>query len=64
MFVHEKILMTDFVTTAGMWSLIPWIATEQTEKRTKRTDFSAGFDLKQDTPQNKEKTKNSKHKKA
>lgn len=62
--VHEKILMTDFVTTAGMWSLIPWIATEQTEKRTKRTDFSAGFDLKQDTPQNKEKTKNSKLKKA
>ena len=47
--VHEKILMTDFITTAGMWSMIPWIATETTEKITKRSDFSAGFNLKQDT---------------
>ncbi|MCR4881628.1 MAG: hypothetical protein K6A44_06735 [bacterium] len=53
--VHEKILATDFITTAAMWSLIPWIATESTEKRTKRRDFSAGFNLKTDT-QNKEKS--------
>ena len=46
--VHEKILATDFITTAAMWSLIPWIATESTEKRTKRRDFSAGFNLKND----------------
>jgi len=52
--VHEKVLLTDFITTASMWSAIPWIATEMTEKRTKRKDFSAGFNLKEDdTPQNK-----------
>ncbi len=44
--VHEKILTTDFITTATMWSAIPWIATEMTEKRTNRKDFSAGFNLK------------------
>ena len=43
--VHEKVLMTDFITTAAMWSAIPWIATEFTETRTKRHDFSAGFNL-------------------
>ncbi len=46
--VHEKILMTDFITTAGMWAGLPWIATEMTEKRTKRKDFSGGFNLKQE----------------
>ena len=47
--VHEKILLTDFITTAAMWSAIPWIATETTEKLTGRKDFSAGFNLKTDT---------------
>ncbi len=47
--VHEKILTTDFITTAMMWSAIPWIATEFTEHRTKRKDFSAGFNLKNDS---------------
>ena len=46
--VHEKVLMTDFITTAAMWSAIPWIATEYTEHTTHRKDFSAGFKLKQD----------------
>lgn len=46
--VHEKILMTDFITTAGMWAGLPWIATEMTEKRTKRKDFSGGFNLKKE----------------
>ncbi len=51
--VHEKILMTDFITTAAMWAGLPWIATEMTEKRTKRKDFSGGFNLKEE-----DKTKN------
>ncbi len=51
--VHEKVLMTDFITTGAMWSLIPWIATETTEHRTKRKDFSGGFNLKNDTPNKK-----------
>ena len=58
--VHEKVLATDFITTAGMWSLIPWIATESTEKRTKRKDFSAGFNLKTDTQKDENSSKLSK----
>ena len=58
--VHEKILMTDFITTAAMWSLIPWIATESTERRTNRKDFSAGFNLKNDEEKNKKMSKFSK----
>lgn len=61
--VHEKVLMTDFITTAAMWSAIPWIATEFTERRTKRTDFSAGFDLKSNNEAEKEKSKKDKKKK-
>lgn len=53
--VHEKILTTDFITTAAMWSAIPWVATETTEKRTKRTDFSGGFNLKKSTQHQQEK---------
>ena len=55
--VHEKILMTDFITTGAMWSAIPWIATEFTEHRTKRKDFSAGFNLKKDENKSQSKTK-------
>lgn len=58
--VHEKVLMTDFITTGAMWSLIPWIATETTERRTHRQDFSAGFNLKQDRPKTKNQLKESK----
>ncbi len=58
--VHEKVLATDFITTAGMWSLIPWIATESTEHRTKRKDFSAGFNLKRDNSADKKSSKASK----
>ena len=61
--VHEKVLMTDFITTAAMWSAIPWIATEFTEKRTGRTDFSAGFNLKPNTEKEKEDSKQNKKKK-
>lgn len=61
--VHEKVLLTDFITTAAMWSAIPWIATEFTERRTKRTDFSAGFDLKPNSEAEKEKSKKDKKKK-
>lgn len=58
--VHEKVLMTDYITTAAMWSATPWIATEFTEKRTKRHDFSAGFNLKNDTSKSKDELKKSK----
>ena len=58
--VHEKVLATDFITTAAMWSLIPWIATESTEKRTKRKDFSAGFNLKTDNKTQEKTSKTSK----
>ena len=61
--VHEKVLMTDFITTGVFWSAIPWIATELTEHRTKRTDFSAGFNLKTNEQSEKEKSKNNKKKK-
>lgn len=61
--VHEKILMTDFITTGAMWSAIPWIATEFTEWRTKRTDFSAGFKLKENIKKSKHEHKKSKNKK-
>jgi hypothetical protein len=61
--VHEKVLMTDFITTAAMWSAIPWIATEFTEHRTKRTDFSAGFNLKTNKQVEIEKSKQNKKKK-
>ena len=58
--VHEKVLMTDFITTAAMWSAIPWIATEFTEKRTKRHDFSAGFNLKEDNSKSEAEVKKTK----
>lgn len=61
--VHEKILMTDFITTAIMWSAIPWIATEFTEHQTKRKDFSAGFKLKNDDSKSKSEIEKSKLKK-
>lgn len=61
--VHEKVLMTDFITTAAFWSAIPWIATEFTEHRTKRTDFSAGFNLKTNEQSEKDESKNNKKKK-
>lgn len=61
--VHEKILMTDFITTAAMWSAIPIIATEFTEHRTKRRDFSAGFELKPEQVKSKEELKKLKTKK-
>ena len=61
--VHEKVLMTDFITTGAMWSAIPWIATEFTQKRTKRKDFSAGFELKKDNSKSDEEIKKSKLKK-
>ena len=55
--VHEKILATDFVTTALMWIALPWIATEYTEKKTGRTDFSGGFELKKTQPVKEDKKK-------
>ena len=55
--------MTDFITTGAMWSTIPWIATEFTQKRTKRKDFSAGFELKKDNSKSDEEVKKSKLKK-
>ena len=58
--VHEKILMTDFITTAAMWSAIPWVATEMTEHKTKRKDFSAGFKLKKENTNNNEISKTNK----
>lgn len=61
--VHEKVLMTDFITTGAMWSAIPWIATEFTQKRTKRKDFSAGFELKKDNSKSDKEVKKSKIKK-
>ena len=61
--VHEKVLMTDFITTGAMWSAIPWIATEFTQSRTKRKDFSAGFELKKDNSKSDEEVKKSKLKK-
>ncbi|MBO6180698.1 hypothetical protein J6O86_03325 [bacterium] len=61
--VHEKVLMTDFITTGAMWSAIPWIATEYTQMRTKRKDFSAGFELKKDNSKSDEEFKKSKLKK-
>ena len=59
--VHEKILMTDYITTAIMWSAIPFIATEITERKTGRNDFSAGFELKEN---DKNVTDNNKKKKT
>ena len=61
--VHQKILMTDFMTTGAMWSAIPWIATEFTEHRTKRHDFSAGFELKKDKSESQQEINKSKLKK-
>jgi len=61
--VHEKVLMTDYITTAGMWSLIPWIATETTEHRTKRRDFSAGFKLKEEEQKSQAQLRKSKNNK-
>lgn len=62
--VHEKVLATDFITTGAMWSAIPWIATEFTESRTKRTDFSAGFYLKSNKEDEKSNSKKNKSKKV
>ena len=61
--VHQKVLTLDFVTTGAMWSAIPWIATEYTEHKTKRKDFSAGFKLKNETVKPQEEFKKSKNKK-
>ena len=61
--VHQKVLTTDFITTGAMWSAIPWAATEFTEYKTKRTDYSGGFKLKNDTPKDKNKLQKSKRNK-
>ncbi len=61
--VHNKILTTDFITTGAMWSLIPWVATEFTEHKTKRTDYSGGFNLKNNNSVNKKEYIKSKNKK-
>jgi len=61
--VHQKVLTTDFITTGAMWSAIPWVATEFTERKTKRTDYSGGFKLKNDTPKNKIELQKSKRNK-
>ncbi len=61
--VHEKVLMTDFISTGSMWALGPWLATEYTEHKTKRSDYSGGFDMKNDNQISKEDLKKSKQKK-
>lgn len=46
--VHERVFMSDFLTTTFMWVAAPWITTETSEKRTHRKGFSAKFDLTED----------------
>lgn len=42
---HEKVLFSDFLATALMWCATPWIATEFTKFRTKRSGFSATYGM-------------------
>lgn len=42
---HEKVLFSDFLTTALMWCSIPWIGMTVTKLRTKRSGFSATYGM-------------------
>lgn len=45
---HERVFMSDFLSTALMWCAAPWIVTEMTEHRTHRKGFSAAFNMVED----------------
>lgn len=42
---HEGILFADFISTSLMWCAVPWIVTETTKLRTKRSGFSATYSM-------------------
>lgn len=43
--VHERVLISDFLATSLMWCATPWVATEITRLRTKRSGFSATYSM-------------------
>lgn len=43
--VHENVLISDFLATSLMWCATPWVATEITRLRTKRSGFSATYSM-------------------
>lgn len=57
---HENVLFADFLTTAWMWCATPWAAMEVTKLRTKRSGFSATYNM---VDENQSKLNSQKHEK-
>lgn len=62
---HEHILFADFLATACMWCATPWTAMEITKLRTKRSGFSATYEMmnEEQAKANTEKYESEKRKK-
>jgi len=60
---HEQVLFSDFLATAWMWCATPWIATEVTKARTKRSGFSATYGIASEEQTRKNAEKHEKEKK-
>ena len=46
---HANVLTADFLATAWMWSVTPWVGMEVTKFRTKRSGFSATYGMIDET---------------
>ena len=57
---HEQILRSDFMSTGILMGSIPWIATSITEHKTGRRGFSATFNMLEETPADKNESRNKK----
>ena len=62
---HENVLFADFLATAWMWCAVPWTGAEITKLRTKRSGFSATYNIldEQQTKLNAEKHEKEKNRK-
>lgn len=60
---HEKILFSDYLSTALMWCATPWAAMEVTKLRTKRSGFSATYAMLDEEQSRKNAEKHEREKK-
>lgn len=60
--IHKNVYTSDFLSTQWMLGLAPWLCMEFTERRTHKKGFSAVFELKENTMDDKA-YQTSKHKK-
>lgn len=60
--VHKNVYTSDFLSTQWMLGTAPWLCMEFTERRTHKKGFSAAFELKENTTDDRE-YQSAKHKK-